>query len=366
MNGLSILALVASISFIAGAGLTYVAKTPWPSDMANQPSIKPQEGPMLPPQGSVSTDMTGSVGAHGNMGESPAGHQEMGGHGHGASDAAGHQHDGGGAKDDHGSKEKAQGMGHQQHGASDAGGHQQDGAAAKHDLGTKTAAPSNTKDARELPTDLLGSAGTGPGKTIQSPAGKQKSSDKDVGAHEQHSSSKASQSAAKASQHQHADGTKHDHGAVGAKPEKNKSKAVDDHSQGAGGGHSHGGSDGHAGGHDMQASSIKNPIKPTEASVKTGHKLFNVYCAVCHGNEGRGGAPMANKLAGIPKFTAELLRGVDDNHMFSMVTSGHGPMPGYAEALSIEERWHVANYVRTLQNKLTDEKTASAGQGVSR
>ena len=136
------------------------------------------------------------------------------------------------------------------------------------------------------------------------------------------------------------------------------------HSHGAAG-HSHGAGDGHAHGTDMQATAVVNPIKPTEASVKTGHKLFNIYCAVCHGNEGRGGTPMGNKLAGIPKFTAELLRSVDDNHMFSMVTSGHGPMPGYAEALTPEERWHVTNYVRTLQNKLADENKAPL-QGASR
>lgn len=38
--------------------------------------------------------------------------------------------------------------------------------------------------------------------------------------------------------------------------------------------------------------------------------------------------------------------------MFGMLTSGHGPMPGYAEALSSSERWEVINYVRRLQNEL--------------
>ena len=70
---------------------------------------------------------------------------------------------------------------------------------------------------------------------------------------------------------------------------------------------------------------------------------------------------MESKIAGIPKFTAELLRGVDDNHMFSMVTSGHGPMPGYAEALTPEERWHVTNYIRTLQIKLAEAKKPATG-----
>ena len=59
--------------------------------------------------------------------------------------------------------------------------------------------------------------------------------------------------------------------------------------------------------------------------------------------------PIEKALAGIPKFTPQLLRRESDPHLFSMVTGGHGPMPGYAEALKPEERWHVVNYLRSLQ-----------------
>jgi mono/diheme cytochrome c family protein len=333
MKGLSVLVLVASISFIAGAGLTYVAKTPWTSDMANQASIKPQEGPMLPPQGSVPTDMSGGPGiSTENMSGSQAGHQEMG-HQHGASGAAGHQHDNATAKHDHGSKEKTQGMGHQ-HGTSQAGDHQHGSTDAKHDHGAKNVAPMKPKDSQPLPTDLMGSAGTGPGKTIQSPQGEPRAGDKNAGAHD-HGTQKAPQAPAKGAQHNH-------------------------------GSHSHAGGDGHARGDMHSQAQVVNPIRPTEASVKQGQKLFNIYCSVCHGTEGRGGMPMESKIPKIPKFTPELLRSVDDAHMFSMVTSGHGPMPGYAEALTPEERWHVTNYVRTLPGKLDAQKKAPLAQRGSR
>lgn len=343
MKSLNVLVVVASIAFIAGAGLTYVAKTPWVSDMANQASIKPQEGPILPPQGSVPTNMLGATST------SPG---EMSGieHQH-SSGVMGHQQDRGSAGHDHGLKPGAKEMGHQ-HGASAAAGHNHDDAGAKHDH-TKDSSPTKTKPSQRLPTDLLGSAGTGPGKTLPAP---QKNGGKDAGAHD-HSS------------HSHGGD---DHGAASkgqqSGNEKNKTKAQSaphQHSHG-GTGHGHGAEGDHAGGHNMQQAMMANPVKPTEASIKTGNKLFNIYCAVCHGNEGRGGAPMANKLAGIPKFTPELLKNVDDNHMFSMVTSGHGPMPGYGEALTPEERWHVTNYVRTLPIKLAGEKTVSTRQEGSR
>jgi mono/diheme cytochrome c family protein len=377
MQGLSVLVLVASISFIAGAGLTYVAKTPWTSDMANQASIKPQEGPMLPPQGSVATDMVGGPGASaGDLSGPQTAHQEMGHH-HGASGAAGHQHDTAAAKHDHGSKEKAQGMGHQ-HGTSDAGGHQHGSTGAKHDHAAKSASPTKTTDTRPLPTDLMGSAGTGPGKTLQSPGGQAKGDDRGMGQHE-HGSKAASQPAAKGSAgHSHGAGADHEHGTSKTPGHEHGKSAphshgTKPHSHGGekaekmkGGAHHHGAGAGHGHAHGEMQAQIVNPIKATEASVKKGHQLFNIYCSVCHGTEGRGGMPMQSKIPGIPKFTAKLLRSVDDNHMFSMVTSGHGPMPGYAEALTPEERWHVTNYVRMLQRKLADEQTASGRQGASR
>ena len=531
MKSFSLLLLVASISFIAGAGLTYVAKTPWTSDMANQASIKPQEGPMLPPQGSVATDViAGTAASSGNTSESEAGHQSMGhqhemgdaaghqhdgaaakhdhaakgsskamdhqhgtsatghqhggaaakhdhaaksssqamGQQHGKSDAAGHKHGGAAAKQDHATKGSSQAMG-QQHGTSAAGGHQHDGAAAKQDKGSKSAAPSQTKDSQQkqagkaqepsattshpLPSDLLGSAGTGPGTTLGSgqsmgatsgdqrkdtsgneqgsktlPPAKMKdghdnhsSNSPNIGgggshdqgtsvssrqkaskmaAHDQHSSNtmppakmKDGQDNHSSNPHSHAGGGSHEHGTSASSGQKASKMAAHDHGNAGGspgkakhlhqsgttdkmkaaaspGMHQHGPGASAGGGHahgDMHSQGqITNPIKPTEASVKKGHQLFNIYCRVCHGAEGRGGTSMESKIPGIPKFTPDLLRSVDDNHMFSMVTSGHGPMPGYVEALTPEERWHVTNYVRTLPNKLAADKKATLRPGASR
>ena len=320
---------------------------------------------MLPPQGSVTTNLiSGSGLAVENRPEQEAmGHQQAGG------EAAGHDHGSAAGKHDHAAKDKSQGMGHQ-HGS---GGmaDQKHGSSGQHDHGSKNMSAGNARPSQPIPKDLMGSAGTGPGKTIPQAGDQTKTGDKSSGT-QVPDSKRPAQAPAKAAPHDHSShshgGADHDHGPARGSPGKEKvekmkakeSSATHQHGGNEAAGHSHAGGDGHAHGAEMQAKQITNPIKPTEGSVKTGHNLFNIYCAVCHGNEGRGGAPMANKLQGIPKFTAELLRSVDDAHMFSMVTSGHGPMPGYAEALSPEERWHVANYVNTLQKKLADEQRSSA------
>lgn len=42
----------------------------------------------------------------------------------------------------------------------------------------------------------------------------------------------------------------------------------------------------------------KGPIKPTPASDSK--MMFNTYCAVCHGKEGKGNGPAASALAKVP------------------------------------------------------------------
>ena len=42
----------------------------------------------------------------------------------------------------------------------------------------------------------------------------------------------------------------------------------------------------------------KGPIKPTRASDSK--MMFNTYCAVCHGKEGKGNGPAASALAKVP------------------------------------------------------------------
>ncbi len=290
MKNFSVIVLVASVAFMAGAGLTYVSVTPWISDMADQVSIKTQERPFLPPQGSVASDlMGGEVTVSGGEPAREAGHQEQAGHDHGPGPAArsGHHHD---SSDDH------------------------------HHEPTKAAKPQK-----------------------------------------------------KPQPHDHgASGDAHDHSSHSHGPAKSK-KSLHEYSRDKQAAATHGHHDGMGKGHahaEVSASATHaaaaNPVKPTPASVRQGEELFNVYCAVCHGREGRGGMPMEKTLADIPKFTPQLLRRESDPHMFSMISTGHGPMPGYAEALKSEERWHVVNYLRTLQDEPADRKEQNSSKGKGR
>lgn len=102
---------------------------------------------------------------------------------------------------------------------------------------------------------------------------------------------------------------------------------------------------------------IANPIKATDKSITTGRNLFRIYCAACHGLTGRGEGPVAEKI-GAPDLTdPDFMEDFTEGWIFGTITFGSAIMPPYGRAgdmngeargsndLSVEERWHVVNYI---------------------
>ena len=100
---------------------------------------------------------------------------------------------------------------------------------------------------------------------------------------------------------------------------------------------------------------LENPIPADEASVARGQQLFNVNCAVCHGEGGNGDGEMTTYLtqngARPPAvLTADRLVGVEDNFFYNTMTNGLPPfMPAFGDLIVGEDMWHLVNYIRTLQ-----------------
>lgn len=99
---------------------------------------------------------------------------------------------------------------------------------------------------------------------------------------------------------------------------------------------------------DMEAAvKMVNPIAADEKSVAKGAKLYEIYCAACHGKSGTGDGYVGAKLILRPfDLTTESLAAKPDGHIFGMMTFGGAIMPPYAYDLTATERWHVVNYVR--------------------
>jgi mono/diheme cytochrome c family protein len=104
------------------------------------------------------------------------------------------------------------------------------------------------------------------------------------------------------------------------------------------------------------AGSPANPVASDSASLARGKSYFEVDCAICHGAQGQGDGPVAEKLVRKPsKLTGINVTSLSDGEIFMVITNGVNPpagttggMPGLIENLSVGDRWDVVNYVRSL------------------
>lgn len=83
-----------------------------------------------------------------------------------------------------------------------------------------------------------------------------------------------------------------------------------------------------------------------------GKKLYNTYCAVCHGEDGKGEGYLGTSYPiPVADITREELAARGDGHFFMQITRGGAMMPGYGHAISPIERWQIVAYLRQLQGK---------------
>lgn len=101
------------------------------------------------------------------------------------------------------------------------------------------------------------------------------------------------------------------------------------------------------------AGSLKNPLagNTTPEILDLGQKQFNIYCAVCHGHQGKGDGTVAEKMAvRPPSLLTDKVIAYPDGRIFHIITRGQGVMGSYASQITDpHKRWAVVNYVRNLQ-----------------
>jgi mono/diheme cytochrome c family protein len=97
---------------------------------------------------------------------------------------------------------------------------------------------------------------------------------------------------------------------------------------------------------------MANPVPADAASLERGEEMYLRSCAVCHGESGVGAeAYIADKhpLLPIYNLSGTQVAGYTDGYIYGMIRVGRGLMPAYGHQISNFDRWHIVNYVRTLQ-----------------
>lgn len=94
---------------------------------------------------------------------------------------------------------------------------------------------------------------------------------------------------------------------------------------------------------------LRNPVEPSANAMENGKKLYGIYCALCHGTNGRGGGPVAGKFVPPPDLTLDVFRNRPDGFLYQTIADGGPLMPGQGDALQARERWEIVIYLRRLQ-----------------
>ena len=93
---------------------------------------------------------------------------------------------------------------------------------------------------------------------------------------------------------------------------------------------------------------LTNPLEPTPDVLADGAALYGTYCALCHGDTGAGDGQLADRYRRMPDLTQRYVLNYPDGFVYSIIREGGRNMPRFADALSIDERWALVHYLRTL------------------
>jgi mono/diheme cytochrome c family protein len=105
---------------------------------------------------------------------------------------------------------------------------------------------------------------------------------------------------------------------------------------------------------NRDAAQIKNPVAATAESISDGQRLYQRYCASCHGSNAEGG-PGNDLIPAAPDLTdQEWKQGSTDGEIFSVIKNGVPPdlnMIPFGDQIKDPEIWNVVNYLRSLAKK---------------
>ncbi|MES2780464.1 MAG: cytochrome c [Bacteroidota bacterium] len=104
-------------------------------------------------------------------------------------------------------------------------------------------------------------------------------------------------------------------------------------------------------GYNASKVSLTSPLDSTAVDMDKAGQLFNIYCAICHGEKGDGKGNLAKreKLLGIPSYKDRV---ITEGSVFHVQTYGLNSMGSYANQLDANERWMVSAYVMKLKSEL--------------
>lgn len=101
----------------------------------------------------------------------------------------------------------------------------------------------------------------------------------------------------------------------------------------------------------FSAALLKNPLAATPDNIEAGKLQYERFCQHCHGEGGKGDGLVAKAYKGVPVYSSDALKDVNDGHIYHVITHGKGRMWPHGSQISSENRWKIVLYVHELQKQ---------------
>ena len=93
------------------------------------------------------------------------------------------------------------------------------------------------------------------------------------------------------------------------------------------------------------AALLKNPLAATPENIEAGKLQYERFCQHCHGEGGKGDGLVAKQYKGVPVYSSDALKDVNDGHIYHVITHGKGRMWPHGSQISSENRLKIVLYV---------------------
>src|SRR5712664_1570979 len=95
---------------------------------------------------------------------------------------------------------------------------------------------------------------------------------------------------------------------------------------------------------------LKNPLPPSESTLKAARGIYMDECAKCHGERGKGDGPEAMMHSPAPADLTDAghMNTVTDGEIFYQISEGRKPMPSFKKRLTEGQRWGLVLLVRSF------------------
>jgi len=104
---------------------------------------------------------------------------------------------------------------------------------------------------------------------------------------------------------------------------------------------------------DQQRAGLElvNPIEATKENLRTGKEQYDIYCALCHGDRGKGdGQLYTSKLFPVQptSLRGDYVLNKPDGEWYHVITLGSlsGLMGAHGSQITPENRWKIVSYIR--------------------